>query len=233
MKITFLYHSCFLVELEHCVLLFDWCGGALPPLPPGKPLYVFASHHHPDHYAPQIFSLGMDRVWYVLATCIRLSAKQKARLGIAEPHVVRMAADKRLQMGPLEITTLKSTDAGVAFLIRGEGKTIYHAGDLNWWHWEGEADPWNPDMERNFKKTCEKLKGLDLDAAFLVLDPRQKDAFWWGFDWYMRTFRAKAAFPMHSWKEFGMAPKIKALPCSEPYRNRIMEISYEGQSFVL
>ena len=57
MKLTFLYHSAFLVELETCSLLFDWHGGRVPDIDRSKPLYVFASHHHGDHYAPEILSL--------------------------------------------------------------------------------------------------------------------------------------------------------------------------------
>ena len=88
MKITFLYHSAFLVELEHGSLLFDWYGGTVPDYDRTKPLYVFSSHHHGDHYSPEIFSLlGRDNVWYVLATCIRLSARRKQALGILEDHV--------------------------------------------------------------------------------------------------------------------------------------------------
>lgn len=83
MKITFIAHSAFLVELEEMNLLFDWTGEQiLPVFDRNKPLYVFASHHHGDHYTPKIFSLGMDNVRYILATCIRLSAKRKAGLGI-------------------------------------------------------------------------------------------------------------------------------------------------------
>ena len=51
MKVTFIYHSAFLVELERCSLLFDWYGGDLPKIDRTKPLYVFASHHHGDHYS--------------------------------------------------------------------------------------------------------------------------------------------------------------------------------------
>ena len=32
MKVTFIYHSAFLVELERCSLLFDWYGGDLPKI---------------------------------------------------------------------------------------------------------------------------------------------------------------------------------------------------------
>ena len=136
MKVTFIYHSAFLVELERCSLLFDWYGGDLPKIDRTKPLYVFASHHHGDHYSPEIFSrFGMDNVWYILATCIRLSAKRKADLGIQEDHVFRMPARSSLALDGLHIKTYRSTDAGVAFLVEAEGKTLFHAGDLQWWHW--------------------------------------------------------------------------------------------------
>jgi len=78
LTVTFLCHSAFLVELNDCYLLFDWTGETpLPDMDRSKPLYVFASHHHSDHYTPKIFSLGMVNVTYILASCIRLSAKRK------------------------------------------------------------------------------------------------------------------------------------------------------------
>ena len=234
MKITFLYHSSFLIELPQCALLFDWYGGEVPEYDRSKPLYVFASHHHGDHYAPEIFSaLGMDNVWYVLANCIRLSAKRKAALGIDGDHVFRLAAGSTLDLGELHIETLRSTDAGVAFWIETGGKTFFHAGDLQWWHWEEEPKKWNDDMERDFKKECAKVMGRQVDVAFLVLDPRQEDCYWWGFDWWMRTLDVKCAFPMHSWEDFWIIKKLKEDPHSQPYRDRVTDIFYNGQSFLL
>ena len=71
LKVTFLYHSAFLVELSHCSLLFDWYGGAIPAFDRHKPLYVFASHHHGDHYSPEIFSL-LDECRQLKPTWIEL-----------------------------------------------------------------------------------------------------------------------------------------------------------------
>lgn len=232
MNITFLYHSSFLVELSGCTLLFDWYGGPVPDYDRSKPLYVFASHHHGDHYAPEIFAqLGMDNVWYVLANCIRLSAKRKAALGIDESHVFRLAAGRHLSLGGLDIQTYRSTDAGVAFLVEVEGKTIFHAGDLHWWHWAEEDAAWNQAMERDFKKECAKLQGKPVDVGFFVLDPRQEGEFWWGFDWWMRTMEVKHAFPMHSWEDYTLVQTFRTLPCSAPYRDRVVEVSGKGQVF--
>ena len=234
MKVTFLYHSSFLVELSQCTLLFDWYGGAVPEYDRSKPLYVLESHHHGDHYSPEIFSLlGMEGVWYILGNSIRLSTKRREKLKIQADHVYRLGGNRSLEVGPLTITTLPSTDAGVAFLIETEGKTLFHAGDLNWWHWAEEGKRWNSNMERDFKLACRPLEGREIDAAFLVLDPRQEDAYWWGFDWIMRHMKAKAAFPMHSWERFDLVKRFKAHPSSQPYRERIMELFYNGQTVEL
>lgn len=234
MNVTFLYHSAFLVELETCSLLFDWYGGTPPEIDRSKPLYVFASHHHGDHYSPEIFSaFGMESTWYILGSCIRLSTRRKAALGIDEDHVFRLGGGRTLTVNDLRVTTLTSTDAGVAFLVEAEGKTLYHAGDLHWWHWEGEPGTWNQDMERDFKRNTAPLNGRTIDAAFLVLDPRQEGDYWLGFDWTMRHAQIRRAFPMHSWEEFSLIRQFKRDPVSAPYRDRVVEIYYNGQTFNL
>ena len=48
MRVTFLAHDGFFIELDQVCLLFDWWKGVLPPLP-DKPLLVFVSHRHEDH----------------------------------------------------------------------------------------------------------------------------------------------------------------------------------------
>lgn len=50
MKITYLRHSGFLVELEQVWLLFDYYRGEIPEFPKGKKGYVFVSHRHIDHF---------------------------------------------------------------------------------------------------------------------------------------------------------------------------------------
>ena len=55
MKITFIYHSSFAVELENCVLVFDYYGeGQLPTIPENKKIYFLNSHAHPDHFKREI-----------------------------------------------------------------------------------------------------------------------------------------------------------------------------------
>lgn len=234
MTVTFLCHSAFLVELNDCYLLFDWTGETpLPDMDRSKPLYVFASHHHSDHYTPKIFSLGMVNVTYILASCIRLSAKRKQQYEIAEQCVYRMKAGETRRIGDLTVRTVRSTDAGVAFLVDTGEKRLFHAGDLNHWHWEGEPDPWNPDMERAFRRSLRELEHTAVDAAFLPLDGRLEHAFFWGFHQFMETMDVGYAFPMHCWEDFSVIGKLRMMPESEPYRLRMAEITENGQVITL
>ena len=60
MKILFIQHSCFVVEIENKVLIFDWFDkaritgyafqGILPEFSKEKEIYLFASHKHRDHF---------------------------------------------------------------------------------------------------------------------------------------------------------------------------------------
>ena len=57
MQITRIFHSGFLVETAKRYFIFDYYKGELPKLNPDKPVYVFASHGHQDHYEPKVFEL--------------------------------------------------------------------------------------------------------------------------------------------------------------------------------
>ena len=85
MQVTFLDHSGFLAELDSAALLFDWWKGELPAIKPGVPLYVFASHVHPDHFDPRIFALddGSREVRFILGHDIKLSSRNLSRWGVS------------------------------------------------------------------------------------------------------------------------------------------------------
>ena len=57
MKITYIFHSGFLVETDRFCYLFDYEKGPLPEADPKKPILVLSSHGHGDHYNEEVFSL--------------------------------------------------------------------------------------------------------------------------------------------------------------------------------
>ena len=52
-------------------------------------------------------------------------------------------------------------------------QTIYHAGDLNNWVWEGEPEADNRRMSENFHREMDKLAGRHIDVDVYK---RQKQA---------------------------------------------------------
>ena len=235
MNVTYLEHSGFFVELERVCLLFDYWKGGLPAPVEGKRLLVFASHAHHDHFVREIFAYGAQwqETHYLLGNDIRLSAKRQAEWSVPADRTHRMGADQTMVLDGAEICTLRSTDAGVAFLVTAEGKTIYHAGDLNWWIWEGEPEADNAAMTAAFLRETEKLRGISIDLAFLTLDGRQEADAFRGFDHCMRHLEIRCAVPMHSFGDYAPHRAILTDPISEPYRSRIRLMTEPGMQITL
>ena len=66
------------------------------------------------------------------------------------------------------------------------------------------------------------MHGRTADAAFLPLDPRLGEYFYLGIDDFMKEVDAKHIFPMHFWGEYDVAERLKQLPCSAGYRDRVV-----------
>ena len=231
MRAAFLAHSGFLVELPSVTLLFDWWNGELPVLRPGVPLLVFSSNRHEDHFKPEIFALNAQA--FLLGKDISLSARNRARWGLSDE-----TADKCTVLGggeavsPLpgvRVEALPSTDEGVAFLVTADGTAVFHAGDLNWWHWEGETEGWNRNMEVNFKRYAEPLRGRRIDLAMLPLDPRLGDDGFRGPAYFLELADIRRFLPMHQWGEFGFTDNF--LTRYPGFADRTVPVCREGQIF--
>jgi len=197
MQVTFIRHSCFLVETERFYYLFDYEKGELPEMDANKPIFVLSSHGHGDHYNPEIFPLlkgmGIRSVRAVLSDDI---APPVEALSVAPGQEYALAAG-------VQLITFRSTDLGVAFLIEEDGMLFYHAGDLNDWVWAGEPDAYNREMTENYRGQIEllakKLGCRELDTAFVVLDPRQERDYDRGLCYFLETVPVQKVYPMHCW----------------------------------
>ena len=227
MQVTFLAHSGFLIETKSTALLFDWWTGELPPLPE-KPLLVFASHAHEDHFSPAIFSLnnGKQDVRFLLGSDISLT-------GIPSETAAKCTLlGGREAVSPLPgvtVETLPSTDEGVAFLVSVDGETIFHAGDLNWWHWEGEDPAWNHQMELDFKRYIQPLVGRSIDLAMLPIDPRQEADGFRGASYLLSQARIRRCLPMHQWEQFPFTQQF--LAAYPEFSAQIVPVNTPGQVF--
>jgi L-ascorbate metabolism protein UlaG (beta-lactamase superfamily) len=234
MRVTFLEHSGFLVELPSVSLLFDWWRGKLPELAEEKPLYVFASHSHPDHFLPAVFALddGRRDVRFLLGNDIRLNARNLEKWGVSAETAERCQVLKGGQTCALpraNVETLSSTDEGVAFLVSADGQVIFHAGDLNWWHWEGEDKAWNNNMAANFKRYAEPLRGRKIDLAMFPLDARLHEAGFWGPEYFLKLAAVRRFLPMHQWNEFSFTAEF--LAAHPEFAEQTVPVERNGQVF--
>ena len=235
LKVTYISHSSFLVELEEAYLLFDYYQGIIPEFDPKKKVYVFSSHGHHDHFNHQVFNLlkRENEIHFILSDDIQVDGFKEVTL---------VAPNTQLTIEDCQITTFKSTDLGVAFLVtyispksNGSGKEykIYHAGDLNWWHWNGESREYNNKMMKDYQTEIDKLKGEVIDLAFVPLDPRLENAYLLGLDYFAKETRAKHIVPMHWWGKVDILDLLMEDSVTESYRDTIVCIREEGEMFCL
>lgn len=247
MQVIFIHHSCFLVEVDEKVLIFDYFDGnkvngyhftgKIPQYAPDTPIYMFASHSHQDHYDMDIlrWSEQYSNIKYIFSKEVRISPNFLAKHGIdpaVRDKVTFVKADKKYEVDDLKIETFRSTDAGVAFYVDVRGVSLFHAGDLNDWNWEGAGGLVNGKVERDYRFQIRKLAKKPINLAFVPLDPRLEENQYEGIDYFLRTTDAEYVFPMHMWQNYSSIATYKKRITNKEMRERIVDISRENQVFV-
>lgn len=120
MRITYIGHSGFLAEFSHCCCLFDYYQGEIPATDEDKPLFVFVSHRHQDHFNPEIFHItGPKEIHYILSSDTRRYMRD--HMDLSGLHFMKAEESLTLTWNgatcSMTVKTLHSTDCGVAFLI--------------------------------------------------------------------------------------------------------------------
>ena len=204
MNVVYIHHSGFLIETEACYYLIDYFQGTIPVLNPCKPVLVLASHKHHDHYQKSVFTIlkdmGMQSIFAVLSRDIPAGARPE------DVPCLLVSAGKRYELPQgQELVTFRSTDVGVAFLIRDGQELFYHAGDLNDWVWSEEPEADNQRMTEKYQKQidllAQELDGRTLTAAFVVLDPRQEQDYDRGMLYFLQHIPCDCVYPMHYWEK--------------------------------
>lgn len=222
--VEYIHHSCFTVEIGEKFLVFDYYKGDIDLK--NKDIYVFASHNHEDHFNPKILDWKKDykRINYILSKDIEVDN---------EENVVLMAAYKELIMDGMKIKSFGSTDQGVSFLVSIDGVNIFHAGDLNWWYWDDDAEKEKIDMENSFKIKIKRIKesGIDIDLAFFPVDPRLKDYYHLGGKYFIDEIKPKYLFPIHFWNKYEVIQEF--INKVDAPHTQIVNINHNNQIFKL
>lgn len=242
LKIWYLYHSGFAVKTNNHLLIFDYYtkpgtdfNGLLNTSHlsteelSDQNVIVFSSHRHPDHFDKRILEWSdiVPNINYVLSDDIKIPVVNH------DKNILSVHFNKEYTLDNIKITTLHSTDEGVAFFIKIDGINIYHAGDLNWWYWNEETKHYNDTMAGQYKHEIDLLKGKNIDVAFLPMDPRLEENYLLGVDYFIKTINPRIVFPMHFGDNYKVFDWLKKDQRAESYRNRILTISHSSESFIL
>ncbi len=244
MIITYLFNSGFAIQSDMDLLVFDYfkdtaigerClkNGVITEslLKNQRNVYVFASHSHMDHFNKVIFDWQKynPNTYYFLSSDIEKSAK---KAGIK--NVCLLAPMQSAEVEDIGVYAFGSTDIGVSFMVEYEGKKIFHAGDLNYWHWKDESSEsyvlQSKDDFMHELETIQKKTGF-FDIAFFPVDSRMGTDFYDGALLFLQKFETGLFIPMHFFQDHHAVEKF--VRDSRVKDKKIWQIRYIGQQFNL
>ncbi|MDO4484059.1 MAG: MBL fold metallo-hydrolase [Clostridia bacterium] len=200
--VTYYMHSGFSVASGDILLVFDYWRGEYQELPPERQIteeyirafskvYVFISHEHPDHMDDIVLTWkDWGDVTYIISDGLPLEYKGS-----------RMTPGSQLTLSDrLLVRAYDSTDLGVSWYIELDGHSLFHAGDLNFWHWRNESTLKQIEREEaEFVKKTAPIAEEKIDLAFFPMDPRQGDMSDAGANYFIMTVKPRILVPMHFW----------------------------------
>lgn len=240
MTITYIYHSCYLIEFEEFSLLFDfyqdvprndgtnWITDYL--LKKEEDLYVFCSHSHSDHFNPEILSWRNRKknIRYIFSDELLQSTK------VLPEDAYFLKKEELFRDHRIKVKAFGSTDAGCSFLVGYEDKMYFHAGDLNNWHWREEVSSEEAlSYENNFLCELELLseKSESIYVAMFPVDPRLGKDFMRGAEQFISRIETEYFLPMHFGEKYDLLNSFNEV--AEKYNSNYLTITHRGQSFNL
>jgi hypothetical protein len=222
MRVKYLGNSGFAIGIQQSLLLIDDIsqGSFIRPeaLRAFDRVTVLVSHVHSDHYDAGIFGRGAplnDHIQYVISGDVMDQQPLPAHVS-----ALRIDPGQAVQVNGMDIHAFESTDAGVSFdiyhpLEPQRNIRIFHAGDLNDWHWREENNPdWTAMQAHEFSRIVASIPTEPrMDLAFFPFDPRMGPGYEEGALQFIHHFRPVMTVPMHfgaMWTEpAGLAAQIE------------------------
>jgi L-ascorbate metabolism protein UlaG (beta-lactamase superfamily) len=186
--VEYLSHSGYVVETDKIILIFDYVNGILPSkyLKSDKQCCFFITHHHSDHFSQSVFSYKKT---VVMSDDINLDSFF---------NVFKVRAQDMLVCDKISVKVFGSTDEGVSFLVSDGDVNIFHAGDLNNWHWKDESTSEEIEFaQKSFLDIVAQVAEYPIDIAMFPVDARMGSEFDLGARQFVDRCQPTHFFPMH------------------------------------
>lgn len=241
MKIVYIHHSCFLITTPRCMVLIDyyqdapkgdntfWVGDEV--LSSNLPLYILCTHSHADHFNREILQ------WKKKHPAITYIFEQELKTHIdttAFPDIVFLTKEQTYQDDLVRVTAFGSTDEGGSFLIDVDGKRLFHAGDLNNWHWAEEVSAEEAITFEN-RYLCE-LELLaehtqSVDVAMFPVDARLGKEYMKGAQQFVERIACRYFIPMHAQDRFDKANAFASI--AQRNNAQFLAVNQRGDSWTI
>ena len=239
MTITYIYHSCCAIEFETFSVIVDFYKDAYQDndesgrawvkdylLKKEEPLYVLCTHSHSDHFNQDILSWDNEKknITYVFSKEIQATYNDE--------KVIYLDKLETYKDDNISIKAFGSTDAGASFYIQHGDAKIFHAGDLNNWHWNKEV-PQDESLVYENQYICElELISEEIekvDVAMFPLDPRLGEDFMRGGKQFINKVQTDNFLPLHFGDNYELIKQFE--PFARAAHCNLLKVEHTGQSF--
>ena len=239
MKLTYIYHSGFAIEAEEVTIIIDYYQDSSETHPdqgvvhdyllqrPGK-IYVLSTHFHADHFNRDILAWKERRPDIIYLFSRDILAQKKASK--AEGNYIRKS--QVYKDDQLRIEAFGSTDAGISYLIDVQGLRIFHAGDLNNWHWSEESTEKEVrKAEGDFLAEVKLLqaKAPAIDVVMFPVDSRLGKDYFRGATQFVERIKTSIFVPMHFGEDYKGGNAFAET--AGKYGCRFITITQRGETF--
>lgn len=214
MKLIYINHSGFALVGQKITIIIDYFKGFSDSeigenlkkmlLESPNKIYVLSSHFHPDHFNPEVLTWKRLRsnIHYIFSKDIL----KRRRAKVEDAIYIRKGEEYNDEN--IFIRAYGSTDVGISFYIETEGKKIFHAGDLNNWHWADESTVEEAkEAENHYLRELNNI-AIDVksvDVAMFPVDARIGNGYMRGAEQFVNHIQVGIFVPMHFWEHFSEA----------------------------
>lgn len=219
MKLTYIYHSGYAIEASNFTVIIDYYKDAPSNgesnsidklLDKKDKLYVLSTHSHADHFNPEILKWKEKK-----KDIIYIFSKDILDNNLAKPDdAIYLDKLEVYKDNNIHIEAFGSTDLGVSYLMKLEDKTMFHAGDLNNWHWNEESTVQEIKeaedyYERELSLIAASVKHINL--AMFPIDPRLGKDYMKGAEQFINAIQIDILVPMHFGESYDKAAAFSSI----------------------
>lgn len=161
-------------------------------------------YKHRKHWVREFLD---DIVWLKSGESVQFSNLRAGHLADNNKKLVEDSTQKTNTLsqtklnGQFKVTAYGSTDVGVSFGLQLGDYSLFHAGDLNNWHWQEQSSAQeSAQAEKEFLDILKSIKAQQetFDIAMFPGDSRMGQDYLRGAQQFLDCFATRVLMPMHA-----------------------------------